>query len=452
VPVAKLAAATLRTSGRSRLLIPRIALLLTFLGGMPLSAQRLVTRRDAIETALSAGPRVALARADSAAARAREVTARAHPNPSLSPSYSKAVPQGHIVFDVPIESPRLRGARIGAARASTRAARLQFLSERAAAVVEVDTTYTRALAADARFRLARQNAREADSLHKMTITQRNAGDASDLDVDLASITAGQQSNAAMADSLTYMSAVLTVQTLMGLSADTVIIALADTLRLTPPDTTATPPNGGDAAATTPVAIGIPAALNVALSPVSTPAPASRLAPTIAAAEANVQAAELSVLRERRSVFQWPALSVGVEFHDPTGSETGLLPLIGFALPLPIFNRNQGPIAEAELERDRARIQLASARLEVRQRLVEGLRERDALRAEINRDLALIVSAQRVATRSLTAYREGASALPAVLEARRSAREVLGQYIDNVAALLIVNTELRALTQTVSSAP
>jgi cobalt-zinc-cadmium efflux system outer membrane protein len=401
--------------------------------------------------ALAASPRVALARADSAAARARALTARAHPNPSVSGSYSKSTPQGHIVFDVPLESPRMRGARIGAASASTRAARLQFLSERAAAVVEVDTTYTRALAADARFRLSRLTALEADSLRRLTIARRDAGDASDLDVDLAAITAGQQSNTASADSLTFMSTLLTVQRLMGLSPDTVIIVLADTLRLAPVDTVATPPNGGDALTTTPIALGIPSALAAAPAPVSTPASARVLTPSIAAAEASMQAADLSVLRERRSVFAWPALSVGVEFRDPTGSETGLLPLV-LALPLPIFNRNQGPIAEAEAERERARAQLASVRLEVKQRLLEGLREREALRAQIRRDLQLVVSAQRVATRSLTAYREGASALPAVLEARRSAREVLGQYIDDVAALLTVNTELRALTQTVSPAP
>jgi hypothetical protein len=58
-----------------------------------------------------------------------------------------------------------------------------------------------------------------------------------------------------------------------------------------------------------------------------------------------------------------------------------------------------------------------------------------------------VRAQRVATKSLIAYREGASALPAVLEARRTAREVLGQYIDDLAALLTVEAELRALTRT-----
>jgi outer membrane protein TolC len=89
----------------------RIAFLLTLLGGTPLSAQRLVTRREAIETALAASPRVALARADSAAARARVLTARSYPNPTVNGSYSKATPQGHIIFDVPLESPRIRGAR-----------------------------------------------------------------------------------------------------------------------------------------------------------------------------------------------------------------------------------------------------------------------------------------------------------------------------------------------------
>jgi outer membrane protein, heavy metal efflux system len=442
----------------SRLRVPCTGLLLALSIGMPLSAQRVITRRDAIEAALSAGARVALARADSAAARARALTAHAYPNPALSASYSKATPQGHVALEFPLESPRLRGARIGAANALTRAARLQFLSERAAAVVEVDTTYTRALAADARFRLSRQTARDADSLRRMTVSRRDAGDASDLDVDLATVAAGQQANVASADSLTYMSTMLTVQILMGLSPDTLTIALADSLRLAPQDTVVLPPNGGDAMATSPIAIGIPSALNAAApsapSPMSAPpfpsAPA--LTPSIAAAEANVRAAELSVLRERRNVYGWPALSVGVEFGDPTGSEPGLLPLVGVVVPLSIFNRNQGPIAEAEAEQGRARAQLATVRLEARQRLVEGLRERDALRAQIARDIDLVVRAQRVATRSITAYREGASALPAVLEARRSAREVLGQYIDDLAALLTVNTELRALTQTVSPAP
>ncbi|MDB4881412.1 MAG: outer rane efflux protein [Gemmatimonadetes bacterium] len=413
-----------------------------------LGAQRPVTRADAIAAALSSGSRVALARADTAAARARALTARALPNPSLAASYSKAVPQKHFTVEIPLEAPWMRGARIGAAEALSRAARLQFLSERAAALVEVDTTYTSALAAQARFQLSHQTAYDADSLRRMTVVRRDAGDASDLDVDLATVVAGQQSNVASTDSLMYMSAVLTVQTLMGIPPDSQAIVLADSLRPSVPDTSlalgfpGVPGDFGVPVSPTPVGVARPA----------TTVPPLAVTPSIAAAEANVTAAELAIARERRSVLGFPAVSVGVEFGDPTGSEPGYLPLIGLVLPLPLFSRNQGPIAEATAERDRARIQLVATRLAVRQRLVEGLREREALRARVTRDADLVTRAQRVATRSLTAYREGASALPAVLEAQRSAREVLGQYIDDLAALLIVNTELRALTQSAPSSP
>jgi cobalt-zinc-cadmium efflux system outer membrane protein len=176
-------------------------------------------------------------------------------------------------------------------------------------------------------------------------------------------------------------------------------------------------------------------------------PAAPAPPSVRSAEASLQAAELAITRERRSVLGLPALSVGVEFGDPKGDEPGLLPTVGVVLPLPLLDRNRGPIAEATAERDRARAELALARLEARQRLLEGRREREQLLARVSRDSVLVATAQRVAARAITAYSEGASALPAVLEARRSAREVIVQYIDDTAALLIVTTELRALTQT-----
>jgi len=388
------------------------------------SAQRAVTRRDAIAASLSAGARVALARADSAAARARLLTARALANPSLAASYSKSAPQKHLALEIPLDAPWTRRARIGAAGAGVRAAELRMLSEHAAAIVDADTTYTTALAAEARFRLSRQTAREADSIRVLTMRQRDAGDASELDVDLATVTTGQQANVASNDSLAYMRVLLTLQTLMGIPADSVAIVLADSLR---------PANA--------VADTVLAAFTGVALPLA-PAP-----PSVRSAEASLHAAELAIVRERRSVLGLPALSVGVEFGDPGGDETGLLPVVGVVLPIPLLDRNRGPIAEATAERDRARAELAAARLDARQRLIEGFREREQLLVRVARDSALVLSAQRVATRALTAYAEGASALPAVLEARRSAREVLAQYIDDTAALLIVTTELRALTQT-----
>ena len=410
---------------------------------VPAGAQRAVTRAEAEMAALSAGTRVALARADTAAALARLLSARAIPNPTLGAVYSKATPQKHVTLDIPLfDALWTRGLRVGQASASARASRLLFVSERIAALVEVDTTYTRALAADARFRLSRQTARDADSLRKMTVSRRDAGDASDLDVDLATVVSGQQLNATTGDSLSYMGALLTVQTLMGISADSQAIVLADSLALTPLDTMVLRRtlDGGATAITVPPAVSTAA---ITSQPSGIGATAS-----VVAAEATLQAAELGIALQKRSMYLLPSISIGVEFGDPSGSEPGYLPLIGLSVPLPLFNRNQGPIAEAKAERDRAQVQLVAARLEARQRLIEGVREREQLIAKIARDRDLVIRAQRVADHSLTAYREGASALPAVLAARRTAREVLGQYIDDLAALLTINTKLRALTQTI----
>src|SRR3954470_16310843 len=96
----------------------------------PLIAQRPVTRSDAVTSALAVGARVALARVDTAAARGRAIGARALPNPSIPASYSKATPQKHLSLEIPLEAPWLRTARIGAANALTRAARLRLVSER----------------------------------------------------------------------------------------------------------------------------------------------------------------------------------------------------------------------------------------------------------------------------------------------------------------------------------
>lgn len=385
-------------------------------------AQLPVTRAIAERAALAAGPRVALARADSAAAGAALITARALPNPSLAASYTGDKPSKHLALDVPFDAPWTRGPRIGAARAAGRAAGLRLLSERIAAQLEVDTTYTMALAARARFDLARETTRDADSLRVMATKRRDAGDASDLDVDLASVVAGQQANVASTDSLDYMHLLLTVQMLMGLPADSVAIALADSLAY--PATTVD--------------------LLAAAVPDSPGA-----SPFVAAAEATVQAAELAVAREHRLVWGLPSLQLGVDWGDPANDPPNkLLPLIGVSVPLPLLDRNRGPIAQAEAERDRARAELQLARLDARQRLVEGTREREVLTRQVVRDRDLVVRADRVAAKSLEAYREGAMALPAVLEARRTARDVLAQYIDDVAALLTVEAELRALTRTV----
>src|SRR5256886_2129485 len=204
-----------------------------------LSAQQPVTRAQAAAAALARGARAAFGRADTAVAGAMLHGARLYPNPTAAASYTKDLPHYHVMADLPLDLPWIRSARIGAAASAQDAARYGFAFERAAIRFEVDTMYTRALAALARARLSHRNALDADSLHKMAQLRREVGDVSELDVRLAAVNAGQLENVAADDSVAGMQALLAVQLAMGLPAEEVTIALADSLA-SPPDSLAPP--------------------------------------------------------------------------------------------------------------------------------------------------------------------------------------------------------------------
>lgn len=394
-----------------------------------------VSRAAAVDSAVVRGTRLAVARADTAVAFAQLLTARALPNPTLNLTYAKSVPEYHVIFDVPIELPGVRGLRVQAARAGRTAAQLRFAFERAAAALDADTTYTRALASLELARLSRRNARDADSLRKIAAARRAVGDASDLDVELATVTAGQAANVASTDSLTFLASVLDLQAVMGLAARGVVIVPSDSLTAPPaPDVVfaerelSFPESGA--------VLGLPTSGSVVLQ--------------VAAAQAALQAAQLSTRLQRRNLWATPSLTGGVEWGDP--SQPGYLPTVGVVLPLPLFDRNRGPIAQARAEQERARAELALAQVQSRTAIARSLRELAIALGKVERDRALIAAANRVASMSLTAYREGASALPNVLTAQRDARDVLAQYVNDLASAWIASAQLRVLSLTTSSTP
>src|SRR4051812_35210709 len=82
----------------------------------PMAAQSVpLTRAGAIQTALGRGAALGVARAETALANAQLIAARARPNPSLTATYSAAVPNYHLVADLPIDLPGLRQTRIRSA-------------------------------------------------------------------------------------------------------------------------------------------------------------------------------------------------------------------------------------------------------------------------------------------------------------------------------------------------
>ncbi|HTR79091.1 MAG TPA: TolC family protein, partial [Gemmatimonadaceae bacterium] len=278
---------------------------------------------------------------------------------------------------------------------------------------------TRAVAALEHATLSRRNALDADSLRKLAVARRADGDASDLEVELATLNAGQQANIAADDSSAAVSSLLDLQSLIGEATDRVAIQPSDSLAM-PPDAL-------------------------------TPARVDSTLP-VGAAAMSLHAADLGAALERRSIWGMPSVLVGLETRDPTGAERGILPTLGFSLPFPLLDKNRGAIAVADAERDRAQAELALARVETEADIARAARLRQLALAKIARDTTLIADANRLSSMALDAYREGASTIPTVLEAQRNAREQRGQLIDDLAAAWIATAELRVFQLTPSSLP
>ena len=406
-----------------RALCTGLSLVLTIVAVGAAGAQQPVTREQAVAAALANGPRVARAAPDVAAARAEVTGARAFQNPTALLSYSGSVPRLHAELEVPLDFPWLRRARVGAAQASLASARFRFAYERASARYDAEAAYVLALAVAERARLSTRSAVAADSLLRLARLRRDAGDASALDVELATVGAGQAAAAADADSLAAVAALLDLQRVMGRGSDTVSIVLADSLSA---------PLNPD-----------PRPLIPGRSPLN-PEPWPLL---VAAADASLQAGERSLALARRSVFAAPSLTVGAEGSDPSGAEAGPLALFGIALPLPLFNWNGAAVQAAAAARDRARVERDVARRESEAAVAAARRELLAALRRVERDRALLAGAQRVAALSLLAYSEGAAALPGVLEAQRTAREALAAFVTDLAAANVAEAALRLVTAT-----
>ena len=138
---------------------------------------------------------------------------------------------------------------------------------------------------------------------------------------------------------------------------------------------------------------------------------------------------------------------GIETHDPEGTEKGILPTFGITFPIPLLNRNRAGIMTANAELIRARAELNITRVEYAASLSHLRRQRATAYNRVIQDRALLASANRVASMSVRAYREGAVPIANVFEAQRSARDVLRQYVDDLADVWIADAMLRVLTLT-----
>ncbi|HEY8309771.1 MAG TPA: TolC family protein [Gemmatimonadaceae bacterium] len=379
-----------------------------------LGAQQPLSRAEAIQTALGKSVLVTAISADTLAAAARLRSAREYPNPSLTLSYSKDAPQNHILFGVPLDLPGVRGARVRAAEAGRASARFGFLAARAAIELNVDTMYTTAQGAELRAALSHSTAVDAAKLLTDTKARRDAGDASDLDVNLAEVSAAQAANIANGDSLEAIDTRLELQAAMGLRGDTIIVELRDSLAA---------PRVGIAASESALATS----------------------PTIAAASAAVTAAQQTLIFERRSVVGVPSIQFGADAHDAVGGQKGLLPTVGIALPMPLFNHNAGAVEAAHAEVTRAQAGLEIARLDVSTQLARARRTRSIAESRIARDRTIMDAATSNVSMTERAYAAGEMAIGNILEARRAQHDAQAQYVTDLVSANVGAALVRVLT-------
>jgi len=363
-------------------------------------------------------PQMQLARAQAQTAEAAIITAGARPNPTLS--VAPGIPSPYLMeidFAVPVETHGKRGLRIESAKNLSEAARLSLAN--------------RAWKVRSGVRLALANyflaVRQAEVLHtgeglneervKLLSRQLAAGEISRTEVDTARFTLANTRVELRAAEGQIPTAKAAIAAAIGIP-----VSGLDGVELVWP--------GYDHP---------PAAESFSAETIQREAVLNRL--DVRQALANYNAAESNLKLE--IARQYPDFNIGPGYRY---EEQNNFFVVGFSTVLPIFNRNQGPIAEAEARRKEAAANFIATQARVIAESEAALaRYRSALNelAEATNDLIRIQNTrQQMADRALrlgesdrlavnTVALERSAALTAQLGAIGRAQGALGELEDAV---------------------
>ncbi len=156
------------------------------------------------------------------------------------------------------------------------------------------------------------------------------------------------------------------------------------------------------------------------------------------------AAALATLARREAIPDLELTAAAGRSGGETDRETILE--FGVTIPLPLFNRNQGRIAEAEAQERRALFDLEETRLTLITRLREVAKtvERELARAERYRS-AIVVQAERAVELAMTLYLEAKILNLDVLDAQRVLVKARRTYLEAQRDLALALVELETLS-------
>lgn len=364
-------------------------------------AQTPLSLDSAIRRGIAVRGRVAEAGAGVAEARAGRRLAGQIPNPSLSYEHTADPPRQHLLFEQPLSWLTTRGSSVGAASAVLRRARADSAFLVAGVVQEIRAAFYGALGAHEIERLTVEEVTAADSLALIARIRFEAGDISRFESEQAA----QESRRGRQ--------LLSQAREETRAADAVFARAVGWTEPIPP----MPAGSLDQ--------GVELGAAGALSPDSIP--------QVLSAVADSASLALEWQSTRRGRLPVPSVIAGAEWDDPDGPGR-TLSVIGFAVPLPLWNTGGADAARARARAERGAALAREARLEGTRARTEALArlEESALRARFARD-SLVPAARALREQALAAYRAGETDILAVLDALRSEREIVLSEVESLRA-------------------
>ena len=168
----------------------------------------------------------------------------------------------------------------------------------------------------------------------------------------------------------------------------------------------------------------------------------RTSPLLQRAQLELERRKSLVNVEQSKTIQDFTVSVGVKRREESQNEQMML---GFSVPIPLYNRNQGNLLEALRREDKARdelvairIALASDTYQVLERLSARREEAELLRAEV------VPGAKSAYEAATIGFENGKFSFLEVLDAQRTFFSAKSQYLNALAAVHRAVTDLEGI--------
>ena len=387
------------------------------LSAQPPAVSGPLTYDQALDLASSRNLGLAAARRARAIREAAITTAGQRPNPSASLEVTRDTPHEVFVFDLPVELGGKRARRIDLAKEEVTLADVDVQTELRAVRRELRQAFYSLIAADERIRLADSLTDVARRVRDVAQARFDAGDAPRLDVlqaDLGVVRAETDADLARGVRAFEQARLNGVLNFPPQQTTAVVGTLAD----------------GVAAITYEHALALATTSNVDLIALDR--------------QIAVEERRVSMLRAERTPT--PTFSVSGLFNNPGEFTVGSG--AGVSLELPVFSRNQGPIAESIATTAQLR-----ARREATLRTIDNTVSGTVARLEAERrqleafERRLVPTATDLQALAEESYRAGRTSVLGVLDSQRSLRELRRDALQAALDLQLSLAELEEILGT-----